>query len=79
MTQEETITLLFNRIRDLKVKTFHMDKRDAASDVQHFMRQCCRNYNSETYDWEDATNTETVRLLRQYLKKEKQYIKENNL
>lgn len=79
MTQEETIDLLFNRIRDWKVKTYKMCKRDAASDIQHFMRQCCRQYNSDTREWEETTSTETVRLLRQYLKQQKSYIKENKL
>jgi hypothetical protein len=54
-----------------------MCKRDAAADIQEFMRQCCRQYNSDTYEWEETTATETVRLLRQYLKQQKTYIKEN--
>lgn len=79
MTQEETIDLLFNRIRDWKEKTYKMCKRDAAADIQEFMRQCCRQYNSDTYEWEETTATETVRLLRQYFKQQKSHIKENNL
>ena len=79
MTQEETIDILFDRIRDLKVNTYGITKQDAASDIQEFMRQCCREWNSEEHEWEWIKLTHIVRLLRQYLREQKQYIKENSL
>tara|TARA_R110000824_G_scaffold372906_1_gene563112 strand:- start:1835 stop:2074 length:240 start_codon:yes stop_codon:yes gene_type:complete len=79
MTQEEKIDILFDKIRDLKVKTYSICKSDAASDVEEFMRQCCREWNSNNQEWEWMKPTKTVRLLKYYLKEEKQYIKENNL
>jgi uncharacterized NAD(P)/FAD-binding protein YdhS len=78
MTQEERVSDLFRRIRDWHVDKFDMHIQDAASDLQQFMRQCCREYNNETYEWEDISDTKTIALLRHKFREDKKFFKENN-
>ena len=75
MTQSERVSDLFRRIRDWHVDKLGMDIRDAASDLQEFMRQCCREYNNETYEWEDLSNTKTIALLRRKFREDKNWLK----
>lgn len=79
MTQSERVSYLFDKIRDYKVKAYGMSKRDAASDVQEFMRQCCRIWNPDEYEYQYMSDTNVVKMLRQYLAKDVTYYKENNI
>lgn len=79
MTQSERVSYLFDKIRDYKVKAFGMSKQDAASDVQKFMRQCCRIWNPDEYEYQYMSDTNVVKMLRQYLAKDVTYYKENNI
>lgn len=79
MTQSERVSYLFDKIRDYKVKAFGMSKQDAASDVQEFMRQCCRIWNPDEYEYQYMSDTNVVKMLRQYLAKDVTYYKENNI
>tara|TARA_B100000768_G_scaffold142954_1_gene134980 strand:+ start:899 stop:1147 length:249 start_codon:yes stop_codon:yes gene_type:complete len=79
MTQSERVSYLFDKIRDYKVKAFGMSKQDAASDVQEFMRQCCRIWNPDEYEHQYMSDTNVVKMLKQYLAKDVTYYKENNI
>jgi uncharacterized NAD(P)/FAD-binding protein YdhS len=75
MTQSERVSELFRRMRDWHVDKVGMHTQDAASDLQEFMRQCCREYNNETYEWEDISDTKTLALLRQKFREDKKWLK----
>ena len=75
MTQSERVSELFRRIRDWHVDKLGMHITDAASDLQEFMRQCCREYKNETYEWEDISDTKTLTLLRQKFREDKKWLK----
>lgn len=79
MTQSERVSYLFDKIRDYKVKAFGMSKQDAASDVQEFMRQCCRIWNPDEYEYQYMSNTNVVKMLRQYLAENVSYYMDNNI
>tara|TARA_R110000772_G_scaffold74963_1_gene163036 strand:+ start:236 stop:490 length:255 start_codon:yes stop_codon:yes gene_type:complete len=79
MTQSERVSELFRRIRDWHVDKVGMDIRDAASDLQEFMRQYCREYNNETYEWEDISDTKKIALLRHKFIEDKKWLKEYKL
>mgnify|MGYP003655330973 FL=1 len=75
MTQSERVSELFGRMRDWHVDKVGMHIQDAASDLQEFMRQCCREYNNETYEWEDLSDTKTIALLRHKFREDKNWLK----
>ena len=79
MTQSERVSYLFDKIRDYKVKAFGMSKQDAASDVQEFMRQCCMVWNPDEYEHVYMSDTNIVKLLRQYLAENVSYYTDNNI
>jgi uncharacterized NAD(P)/FAD-binding protein YdhS len=76
MTQEERVSDLFRRIRDYNVDKFGKHIIDAASDLQEFMRDNCREYNNETYEWESISDTKTIAVLSQKFREDKQFFKE---
>jgi hypothetical protein len=76
MTQEERVSELFRRIRDWHVDKVGMHIQDAASDLQEFMRDNCREYNNETYEWESISDTKTIALLSQKFREDKKWLKE---
>jgi hypothetical protein len=79
MTQSERVSYLFDKIRDYKVKAFGMSKQDAASDVQEFMRQCCRIWNPDEYEYQYMSDTNVVKMLRKYLAENVSYYMDNNI
>lgn len=79
MTQSERVSYLFDKIRDYKVKAFGMSKQDAASEVQEFMRQCCRIWNPDEYEYQYMSDTNVVKMLRQYLAENVSYYMDNNI
>jgi len=75
MTQSERVSELFRRIRDWHVDNLGMHITDAAADLQEFMRQCCREWNNKTYEWEDISDTKTLELLRQKFREDKKWLR----
>ena len=75
MNAQEKVSDLFRRIRDYNVEKFEMHIRDAASDLQEFMRDNCREYDNENYEWIDISDTKKLHILREHFKQTKAYYK----
>ena len=73
---ELKINELFKKVRNFKMESYGMHKRDAASDIQEYMRQVCVDWNNETYEYDLKTPTKQLELLRDYMREEKAYYKE---
>ncbi|MDA7514213.1 hypothetical protein N8508_00330 [bacterium] len=73
MTQEERVSDLFRKIRDYNVEKLGITERDAASELQEFMRDYCREWNSETYEWESISDTKKVAILRRKFREDKKF------
>ena len=70
---EQSVNNLFRQMRDYRVEKLGISTRDAASDLQEFMRDCCTEYNFETYEREPISNSRTLQMLRQKFKRDKKY------
>jgi len=75
---EQLVEKLFIRIRNLYMKHYNVPKRDATSEIQIFMRQCCKVYNSKTHEWDDMKPTKVLEMLRTKLREDKKQFNMNN-
>jgi len=76
MNAQEKVSDLFKRIRDYNIEKFDMHPIDAASDLQEFMRDFCREYDNESYEWKSISSTKTLHILREHFRQTKLFYKQ---